>query len=129
VKILTVCFAFLLVGSGCTNTVARLSGTKSFLVKTAIVRSLDTTAVNDVSVYFNFEVDALNFDFYPSDISCTLDGGTFQAVGEVTNEKIDGRKLSPIGSFKVNDPSRSAKLICNDHANRNIELFIWANER
>jgi hypothetical protein len=129
VKILTLGVALLLLGSGCTTRVARPVRIESFLVKTSVVRSLDTTGLNDVSVYFNFAVDALNFDFYPSDISCTLAGGTFQSVGEVMNEKIDGRKLSPIGSFKVKDPSRSANLMCTDQAKQNIELFILASER
>lgn len=92
---------------------------------TGKVSNLDTTNVASLSVYFDFKVEALNFDFDPPDVTCQLRGASFRpASGEMRSYRVEKRNLTFIGSFSVREPLPEASLRCVDRVSRSIDLLV-----
>ncbi len=91
---------------------------------TAKTPSLDTTNADLLSGYFDFKVEPLNFDFYPSDITCELQGATFEPAGELTAQKVGDEDKSLIGTFLVAEELSDPRFSCSDKASREIDLLV-----
>lgn len=93
-------------------------------LQTGSTATLDTSSLQGAHVYFDFRVGGMNFDFYPSDIRCDVQGGRFLSATELQNRRVGKDTRTLIGEVRITVHSAKARIRCTDHADRRIPLVV-----